>query len=123
MELSFTSLKSYIQCPFRNKLLNHFHFKISDKTQITYGKIIHKALEVINKSIKSTGEYVGDEKVRNIVENLFYSNPNVAYDRKHKLKTDKLDDIVENVIYYYHTFGNKINVVDSEVQFNEKNKN
>ena len=40
LELSFTSLKSYLQCPFRNKLLNHFHFKISDKTQITYGKVI-----------------------------------------------------------------------------------
>ena len=26
LELSFTSLKSYLQCPFRNKLLNHFHF-------------------------------------------------------------------------------------------------
>ena len=122
LELSFTSLKSYLQCPFRNKLLNHFHFKISDKTQITYGKVIHKALEVINKRIKVTGEYLGDDEVKNIVENLFYTNPNIAYDRKQKLKTDKLDDIVDNVIHYYHTFGNKIEVIDSEVQFNVKNK-
>lgn len=122
LELSFTSLKSYLQCPFRNKLLNHFHFKISDKTQITYGKVIHKALEVINKRIKATGEYLGDDEVKNIVENLFYTNPNIAYDRKQKLKTDKLDDIVDNVIHYYHTFGNKIKVIDSEVQFNVKNK-
>ena len=65
---------------------------------------------------------MGDDDVKNIVENLFYTNPNIAYDRKQKLKTDKLDDIVDNVIHYYHTFGNKIKVIDSEVQFNVKNK-
>ena len=65
---------------------------------------------------------MGDDEVKNIVENLFYTNPNIAYDRKQKLKTDKLDDIVDNVIHYYHTFGNKIKVIDSEVQFNVKNK-
>lgn len=65
---------------------------------------------------------MGDDEVKNIVENLFYTNPNIAYDRKQKLKTDKLDDIVDNVIHYYHTFGNKIKVIDSEVQFNVKIK-
>ena len=83
VQLSFTALENYNECPFKYKLLDKLGFSFSTKKEIDDGIFIHSALERINKRIKakyldedlSTAEiydkYIGDEGVAKEVETLF----------------------------------------------------
>ena len=51
IDLSFTALENYNNCPFRYKLANQIGFTISEKQEIDEGIFVHKALEIINKEI------------------------------------------------------------------------
>lgn len=118
INLSFTALENYNECPFKYKLLNELGFKISQKKEIDDGIFIHSALEIINKKIKANkNNYVGDEEVTRTVEMLFEkANLKFKEERPEKYE-NKLKTITKDVIRYYHEVGNDLTIINSEYPF------
>lgn len=118
VNLSFTALENYNECPFKYKLLNELGFKISQKKEIDDGIFIHSALEIINKKIKANkNNYVGDEEVTRTVEMLFEkANLKFKEERPEKYE-NKLKTITKDVIRYYHEVGNDLTIINSEYPF------
>ena len=124
VNLSFTSLENYNECPFKYKLLNELGFSITPKKEIDDGIFIHSALEIINKKIKANNNsYIGDEQAAETVEMLF-ERANLKFKEERPEKYDlKLDTIKKDVIRYYNTVGNDLTIVDSEYPFYIKGSN
>lgn len=118
VNLSFTALENYNECPFKYKLTNELGFTFSAKKEIDDGIFIHSALEIINKKIKANGnEYVGDEQVAETVEILF-EKANVKFKEEEPEKYQlKLETITKDVIRYYNEVGNDLTIIGSEYPF------
>ena len=118
VNLSFTALENYLNCPFMYKLANQINFNISQQKAVDEGILIHKAFEIINKQIKSNNnEYIGDEDVSGIVESLFKKS-HLALFENNKEKYDRdLQKAVSNVLYYYQNYGKNLKILDSEYPF------
>lgn len=118
IDLSFTALENYNNCPFRYKLANQIGFSVSEKQEIDEGIFVHKALEIINKEIiNNNNDYIGDEKVIKIITDLFAkSNENLKEEDPVEYEK-QLNEIIENVIYYFNNYGKDIKVLDSEYPF------
>lgn len=118
IDLSFTALENYNNCPFRYKLANQIGFNISEKQEIDEGIFVHKALEIINKEIiNNNNDYIGDEKVIEIITDLFAkSNENLKEEDPVEYEK-QLNEIIDNVIYYFNNYGKDIKVLDSEYPF------
>lgn len=123
INLSFTSLENYNECPFKYKLSDELGFTLSTKKEIDDGIFIHSALEIINKKIKANNnEYVGDEEVEKIVEILF-EKANLKFKEEEPEKYDlKLETITKDVKKYYHEIGNDLTIIGSEYPFYIKDK-
>ena len=122
LNLSFTAIENYTQCPFKFRLTNNLGFKTSQSKYIERGIFIHKAFEIINKKIKANDNvYIGDEAVKSEVANLFYRTNIKAEDDEEK--KNKLNKITEDVLYYYHNAGKDLEIIDSEVSFYIKKDN
>lgn len=134
VQLSFTALENYNECPFKYKLLDKLGFSFSTKKEIDDGIFIHSALELINKRIKayydgelSTSEiydkYIGDEGVAEEVERLF-EKANVKFKEEDPVNYDKkLKTITKDVIRYYKEVGNDLTIINSEYPFYIRGKN
>lgn len=124
INLSFTALQNYNECPFKYKLLNELGFSISTKKEIDDGIFIHSALEIINKKIKANGnEYVGDAEAAKIVEMLF-ERANIKFKEEDPENYDiKLEAITKDVIRYYHEVGNGLTIINSEYPFYIRGEN
>ena len=124
INLSFTALENYNECPFKYKLSNELGFKITVKKEIDDGIFIHSALEIINKKIKANNnQYIGDMKVAETVEMLF-KRANLKFKEEQPEKYDeKLQSITKDVIRYYRDVGDKITIIDSEYPFYIKGDN
>ena len=129
VQLSFTALENYNECPFKYKLLDKLGFSFSTKKEIDDGIFIHSALERINKKIKakyleedlSTAEiydkYIGDEGVAKEVETLF-EKANIRFKEEDPENYDnKLKTITKDVIRYYKEVGNHLTIINSEYPF------
>ena len=118
IDLSFTALENYNNCPFRYKLANQIGFSVSEKQEIDEGIFVHKALEIINKEIiNNNNDYIGDEKVIEIITDLFAkSNENLKEEDPVEYEK-QLNEIIDNVIYYFNNYGKDIKVLDSEYPF------
>ena len=123
INLSFTALENYNECPFKYKLSDELGFNFSTKKEIDDGIFIHSALEIINKKIKANNnEYVGDEEVEKTVEILFQKS-NLKFKEEKPEKYDlKLKSITKDVKRYYHEFGNDLTIIGSEYPFYIKDK-
>lgn len=122
VQLSFTSLMNYQQCPLKYRLANDFGFKTTDTRRMSDGIFIHKAFEVINKMIKENDNvYIGDEKVISTVTNLF--NRSKLEETPDEDDSQKLARITEDILYYYHNFGKDLEIIDCEVPFYIKKEN
>lgn len=117
IELSFTSIENYLNCPFRYKLENDLGIKASDiNPDVKRGIFIHKSFEVINKKILNNGNiYIGDEEVEEIVTNLYYKSTLRKIEEDYEDKT--LEKFIEDILYYYNYIGNKFEIIDVEVPF------
>lgn len=124
VQLSFTALENYNECPFKYKLADKLGFSFSTKKEIDDGIFIHAALEVINKEIKANdNEYVGDEEVANIVEILF-KKANLRFKKEQPEKyANKLETITKDVIRYYKEVGNNLKIISSEYPFYIRGEN
>ena len=124
VNLSFTALENYNECPFKFKLSNVLGFNFSTKKEIDDGIFIHSALEIINKKIKANGnEYVGDEEVAKTVEILF-EKANLKFKEEEPEKYElKLETITKDVTRYYHEVGNDLTIINSEYPFYIRGEN
>ncbi len=118
IDLSFTALENYNNCPFRYKLANQIGFNVSEKQEIDEGIFVHKALEIINKEIINNGNaYVGDgEVVKTITELFEKSNEDLKEDDPVEYEK-QLAEIIENVLYYFDNYGKDLKILDSEYPF------
>ena len=118
VNLSFTALENYNECPFKYKLINEMGFTFTTKKEIDDGIFIHSALEIINKKIKANNnEYVGDKEVAKTVEILF-EKANLKFKEEQLEKYDKkLHTITKDVIRYYNEVGNGLTIIASEYPF------
>ena len=124
VNLSFTALENYNECPFKYKLSNELGLNVGQKKEIDDGIFIHSALEIVNKKIKANdNEYVGDEEVSRTVEILF-EKANLKFKEERPEKYgEKLESITKDVIRYYHEVGNDLLIVNSEYPFYIKGEN
>lgn len=123
IELSFTALENYSNCPFRYKMTNDIGFDISEKSEIDEGIFVHRALEVINKKIKSNSNvYIGDDEVTKTVTELFgQANEELAEEDPVQYEKD-LMEVMGNVLYYYENYSKDLKILDSEYPFYLKDK-
>ena len=123
VNLSFTALENFNECPFKYKLSNELGFNFSQKKEIDDGIFIHSALEIINKKIKANNNvYIGDGEVSKTVEILF-ERANLKFKEEQREKYDKkLESITKDVIRYYDEVGNDLTIIDSEYPFYIKDK-
>ncbi len=115
LNLSFSSLEDYIECPFKYKLLHHIHFA---ESTVEYNKLrglfVHNLLETVNNRIKSNGnKYIGDEEVLAIFEKF----KNSFHFENLRLSNDEFNTIRNDILYYYHTFGKDFNILKTEHSF------
>ena len=124
VNLSFTALENFNECPFKYKLSDELGFTFSTKKEIDDGIFIHSALEIINKKIKANNnEYIGDEEVAKTVEMLF-EKANIKFKEEEPEKYDlKLETITKDVIRYYKEVGNSLTIIDSEYPFYIRGEN
>ena len=124
VNLSFTALENYNECPFKYKLVNEMGFTFSTKKEIDDGIFIHSALEIINKKIKANdNEYVGDEEVSKTVEILF-EKANLKFKEERPEKYGKkLETITKDVIRYYNEVGSDLTIIGSEYPFYIRGEN
>ena len=123
INLSFTALENYNECPFKYKLSDKLGFTFSTKKEIDDGIFIHSALEIINKKIKANNnQYVGDGEVEKTVEILF-EKANLKFKEEEPEKYNlKLETITKDVKKYYHEIGNDLTIIGSEYPFYIKDK-
>ena len=124
INLSFTALENYNECPFKYKLSNELGFNITPKKEIDDGIFIHSALEIINKKIKANdNQYIGDDAAAEIVEKLF-EKANLKFKEEQPEKyAGKLEAITKDVIRYYHEVGCNLTIINSEYPFYIKGDN
>ncbi|MBQ9026345.1 MAG: PD-(D/E)XK nuclease family protein, partial [Methanobrevibacter sp.] len=124
INLSFTALENYNECPFKYKMIHELGFNVTTKKEIDEGIFIHSALEIINKKIKANNnEYVGDEEVTETVERLF-KKANIKFKEEQPEKYDEtLEAITNDVKRYYHEVGNNLEIIASEYPFYIRGEN
>ncbi|MBE6505712.1 MAG: ATP-dependent helicase [Methanobrevibacter millerae] len=123
IDLSFTALENYNSCPFRYKLANEIGFNVTEKQEIDEGIFVHKALEVINKKIiNNQNKFIGNEEVIKTITELFEKSNEELHEEDPVEYQKQLDEIIENVIYYYDNYGKDIKILDSEYPFYLKDK-
>lgn len=118
IDLSFTALENYNNCPFRYKMANQIGFSISEKQEIDKGIFVHEALEIINKEIiNNDNVYIGNDRVVEIITERFSKSNEELKDEDPVEYQKQLTEIVDNVIYYFENYGKDIKVLDSEYPF------
>ena len=124
VNLSFTALETYNECPFMYKLSEELGFAVAVKKEIDDGIFIHSALEIINKKIKANDNiYVGDEVAAETVEQLF-EKANIRFKEEYPDKYEmKLETITKDVLRYYNEVGNNLKIIDSEYPFYIRGEN
>ena len=115
INLSFNSLEDYINCPFKYKLIHEFKFKKSTNDYKIKGLFVHNVFEIINNNIKNNKK-IDDEDIKNIMLKLHNSfefnrfNPTLS----------KINEILNDVLYYYHNFASSFKVLECERPFKIK---
>ncbi|MGL4669857.1 MAG: ATP-dependent helicase [Methanobacteriaceae archaeon] len=108
LDLSYTSINNYDGCPFKYNLLYNFSFKISDSQDISYGVVVHEALDKIHKlALNST---LTNEDVKQIAINTL-NNYLSTIDK------EDYDLLIENVLAYWDKLGKDLDIIGSEIPF------
>lgn len=118
IDLSFTALENYNNCPFRYKLANQIGFSVTEKQEIDEGIFVHKALEIINKKIINNDNlFIGNDEVVKTITELFEKSNEELLEEDPVEYQKQLDEIIKNVIYYYENYGKNLKILDSEYPF------
>ena len=118
IDLSFTALENYNNCPFRYKLANQIGFSVTEKQEIDEGIFVHKALEIINKKIINNNNlFIGNDEVTKTITELFKKSSEELLEEDPAEYQKQLNEIINNVIHYYENYGKDIKILDSEYPF------
>ena len=118
IDLSFTALENYNNCPFRYKLANQIGFSVTEKQEIDEGIFVHKALEFINKKIiNNDNVFIGNDEVTKTITELFKKSSEELLEEDPAEYQKQLNEIINNVIHYYENYGKDIKILDSEYPF------
>lgn len=109
LNASYTSIKSYDDCPFRYQLLHDLKFKVSENDAIRMGSAVHNAFNKINIE-KIRNPDAGDEEINSIIEDIFESTPNISKDK------DALEEFRDNIHSFYEAIGD-VEILESEYAF------
>ena len=115
LNLNFSSLEDYIECPFKYKLLHEINFA---ESTMEYNKLkglfVHNILETINNQIKNNNnQYIGDKEVLTVIEKF----KNSFHFENLKLTQNEFNIIKNDILYYYHTFGKDLTILKTEQSF------
>lgn len=118
IDLSFTALENYNNCPFKYNLSNEIGFNISEKQEIDEGIFVHHSLEVINKKIiNNDNVFIGKEEVVKTITELFEKSNEELMEEDPVEYQKQLNEIIDNVVYYYEKYGRDLKILDSEYPF------
>ena len=118
IDLSFTALENYNNCPFKYKLSNQIGFSVTEKQEIDEGIFVHHALEVINKKIiNNDNVFVGEDEVKKTIIELFEKAREELKEEDPVEYQKQLNEVIDNVIYYYKNYGRDLKILDSEYPF------
>ena len=118
LNLSFRSLEDYIDCPFKYKLVHEINFSESTmETNKLRGLFLHNLLETINNRIQANdNQYIGDDEVIEIIDKFKSS---FRFENL-RLSNDSFNNIKNNILYYYNSFGKDLSILNTEHKFNIK---
>lgn len=110
LNMSYTTLESYHDCPYRYRLLFDLNFKVSDKNEIRRGTAIHNAFNKINIA-KIKNPNISDGEIDKIILDVFNSTSNIS-----KIEED-YDKFRDDIHAFYNNL-NDIKILESEYEFN-----
>ncbi|MDO5849484.1 MAG: ATP-dependent DNA helicase [Methanobrevibacter sp.] len=109
LNASYTSLKTYEDCPFKYHLLYDWKFKVSENDRIRLGSAIHNAFNKINlKKIEKPD--VGKEEIDSIIEEIFNSTSNIQKDN------ESFEKFRDSIYGFYDNIGD-VKLLESEYGF------
>lgn len=107
--LSYSSISRYKACPFSYHLQKDFGFKIDSNEGINYGNIVHNSLETINKAVIE-GKSLTDNDIKLIVSKVHDNYVDI-------INPFKKQETIENVLDYWHNYGQNLKILESEYEF------
>lgn len=113
LNLSFSSLEDYSDCPHKYNLIYNFDFVNPQNIYMRVGTIIHSILNKLN-TLAIEGEDV-DEWIEPIIQESMESNSDLA---KNKIFTNIIEDLDE-----YLDEADEWNIIESEYPFTIKRAN
>lgn len=100
LELSFTSLEYYNQCPRLFNLIHNYKFINPQNIGMRIGTIIHSVLNKINKEIMNNpNNEISEEFIRHVINEAIESNPDL-----------KDNDIFEELLDAVETYCDDVNI-------------
>ena len=118
LNLSYTSIRNYENCPFKYNLIHNFNFKVSEDKQIQRGIEIHDILDKIHKEVMENPNLRDDDDfIDELAKEYLIKNM-----EKDEVKYDESNENVilkqfEDIKYYWNTFGKKLELIGSEIPF------
>lgn len=117
LNLSYTGLNDYQMCPLKYNLIYNYGFKQSDSEDISYGLIMHEIFNIVNKKLKEEKEMPDEKELEELTLKIYYGNQNIIH------SSEELNSIIDAVYDYYNNFGLKVEVLESEYEFNIRKDN
>ena len=114
LNASYTSFKTYGECPFKYNLLYELKFKLSDTESIRMGTAIHNAFNKINVA-KIKNQQISKKSTDDIITDIVNSTSNIPHD------DEGLEEFKNNIYSFYDKIGD-VNILESEYNF-DLNKN
>tara|TARA_B100000315_G_C14585721_1_gene592895 strand:- start:841 stop:3585 length:2745 start_codon:yes stop_codon:yes gene_type:complete len=112
--VSFSKLRTYIECPRKYNFLYKLEFETVLKGQMTFGLSIHNSIDTLHKNYLSKGKDDYTEKeMYDIIDNNWIE---ISYKKR---ETKKLKDTALLYLFNYHNTNKKTynNILESEKKF------
>ncbi|MBC8213092.1 MAG: ATP-dependent helicase [Candidatus Marinimicrobia bacterium] len=112
--VSFSKLRTYIECPRKYNFLYKLEFETVLKGQMTFGLSIHNSLDTLHKNYLSKGKDDYTEKeLYDIIDNNWIE---ISYKKR---ETKKLKDTALIYLFNYHNTNKETynNILESEKKF------
>lgn len=112
INLSYSSIDTYNECPFRYKMIYNYGFKFSSSYMQNYGIILHNCLHKLHIAMKN-GEKINNKKINSIVSRCWIKLHNT------KKKDENAKKSMERRLmqYYGHIKDYILEIVSTEEPF------
>ena len=117
LNLSYTSIRNYENCPFKYNLLYNFNFKVSHDKQIQRGIEVHDILDKIHKTVMENSDLRNDDDFIKNIANQFLKDFHENEEQNDDINENVLLKQFEDIEYYWNNFGKNLEIIGSEVPF------